>query len=134
MIRTTFVGYDPTTPQEAVAAAYEDQGLLVEHVVVEAVEPDVWRWHLTAGAPVLVHDDVWQLDPDDAVAETEGEDALGLPEVDAGIVHESQDRGWIVVCSEMDDVDEEDLVDEARQAVRDFEAMEAEAAGRSEGE
>ena len=102
---------NPTTPFEALAAAFSRQVELAEHHVELAEvnlpgEPDleVWRWDLAEDAPTIVDRGAWCFDmsPLGRVVFLVGEDAY--THLDWGLVfHDPETAVWMVVADDQDD-------------------------------
>lgn len=113
----------PSTPEDAVVAAFKRHDLADEHVVVEVLDQDigVWTWRLTADAPKVLDSEVV------TVEGVVGDDGMwrptapaGHPSIEHGIVVASE-FGWLVVVRNQHKADE-DLV----QAAQDLDAGEKE--------
>ncbi len=112
--------YREELPAEAVAKAFRGDGLLAEHVEVQAVQGELraYRWWLRPDAPEVVDSEVTAFDIDEA----EGPINLSNfhhPVITQGVVVEAAE-GWIVACG---DESEADMVAAARRHVFDMELM-----------
>ena len=107
---------------EAVARAFQVEGLLVEHVAVEAIQgpagAGAFRWWLRDGAPSIVDREIISFD----VHEHRGvltPTNPRHPTIDQGVVVET-DEGWVIATG---DESEADQIEMALRHAPDLEAV-----------
>ena len=121
MLTTIHVGIRPDTPEEAVAKAFEVNGVLPEHVAAQALDAEgyAWRWRLREGAPPVVDSEVTTFD----IVERHG---LAVPlrphhePIDRGVATDDSEVGWIIVVAAAEGYTDEELVAEAEQFALDL--------------
>lgn len=111
----------PTTPEAAVAAAFQAQAIVPEHVVVSVLDEEIntWTWRLDADAPAVIDTDVVTVDGliCDSIWRPVG--PADRPQIHQGIITDSE-QGWLVAVG--DGESEDDLVLAVREHLDTLEA------------
>ena len=120
MLKTVCVGVLPDRPEEAVAHAFQAEGVLPEHVAAEVLDAEgyAWRWRLREGAPPVVDSETTAFD----VVKRRGLVVPVRPHhpaIEHGVAVDDSEIGWVVVTAAEGYTDEE-LVAEAEQFARDL--------------